>query len=214
MRRLIRYLGEVWAWFWKTKLLLQSLFIVACALLFSYFTGPTETSVENGGYILQILGMMMAIAGLLKVREHFGHPPLVDLARQWRRDFPKWRKNHVIDAGTGNLSVVGMKAYIEVWAPDKPDQPLEKRVEAILKNLERLREFQQTSTQRVDDLEEKNEERHKQHKAALDRVADALQTDLEALHTDDILPSLIGLAWVAIGIAISAWPGIVIGILI
>ena len=214
MSRLIRYLGAVLAWFWQSKLLFQSVFIIGCVLSYSYLTGPTETSVINGGYILQLLGMLMAIRGLLLVRRYFGHPPLADLARLWCREFPTWNRNLILKPGAGCYSLKGGRANIEVWSPDRPDQPIEQRVESILSNLERLREFQRTSTQRIDEIDEKHQRRHTEHEETLARLGDAIRTDLEAIHTDDILQSLVGLVWVVVGIAITAWPGVIVQLLI
>ena len=210
MKRLIGYLAEVWAWFWQSKLLLQSIFIIACVLLYSYLTGPTEYSVMNGGYILQLLGMTMAIKGLLMVRRYFRHPPLADLARHWIEGFPRWRRSTIVEPAGAELSITGHRPYIEVWEPDRPDQPLEIRVEAILQNVERLREFQQATTQRLDDIDDHNRQRDRHHEDALAILANTLHSDLETLHTDDILQSLIGLVWVAAGIAISAWPSMIV----
>lgn len=206
MKRLMRYLGEVWAWFWQSKLLLQTIFIIACVLSYSYLTGPTETTVINGGYILQLLGILMAIRGLLMVRRYFRHPPLAGIVRDWIDRFPRWRRNTIVEPAGAELGITGHRPYLEVWAPDRPDQSLEIRVEAILQNVERLREFQQSTTRRLDDIDDHNRQRDRHHEDALARLANTLHSDLETLHTDDILQSLIGLVWVAAGIAISAWP--------
>ena len=117
----------------------MGILVVLAATLFGFVTWHSEESIRVAGYSLQLIGMIFAIRGLLGIREHFGQPLLRQLVLQWVKRFPRWKRNVVVGVGAGYLTMAGMKDRVEVWTPDDPKKPIEQRIKAIIKNLDRIR---------------------------------------------------------------------------
>jgi hypothetical protein len=115
------------------------------------------------GYVLQLVGMIFAISGLLSIREHFGLPLLKDISVDWLKRFPLRKQSITIQAKTSFLTLTGMKASVNLWTPDKPDNSIEDRIADIITNLDRLRDGQSNNTQAIDKLEHDHEKHKKSH---------------------------------------------------
>ena len=181
----------------------MGILVVLAATLFGFVTWYGEVSIRVAGYSLQLFGMIFAIRGLLGIREHFGQPLLRQLVFQWVKRFPRWNRNVVIGVGAGHLAMVGMKARAEVWTPDNPEKSIEQRIEAIIKNLDRVREEQRAHAHSIDQLKDSHEEHKKQVAEEQNNMKETFRTDLESLHTSDLITSLVGLVWLTVGITMS-----------
>ncbi len=178
-------------------------FVIAVAMFFGFFIWNSEASVRISGYVLQLIGMIFAIRGLLGVRKHFGQPLLRRLIINWFKRFPKWKRNVVIDAGSAHVTIAGMKARAEVWMTDNPNKPIEQRIDAIIKNIERIRVEQREQGNAIDILKESYEEHKKQVTEQNNKIKEDINSDLESLHTSDLITSLVGLVWLTVGITMS-----------
>jgi hypothetical protein len=179
------------------------LLVVATAVILGFVTWHSEVSIRSAGYALQLIGMIFAISGLLGIRTHFRQPLLRELLFSWFKRFPKWKRSVVISAGTVHATSAGMRARVEVWTPDDPSQPIEKRIENICKNLERIREEQREHAKLIDEVRDSHKEHKKKITEDSKKMVEEIRSDLEALHTSDLLNSLVGLLWLTIGITMS-----------
>jgi hypothetical protein len=196
-------MGEIWRWLADGKLVFVCLLVIAAAVILGFVTWNSEASIRSAGYVLQFIGMIFAIRGLLGIRAHFGQPLLRKLLFSWIKRFPKWKRNVVIGAGTAHMALAGMKARAEVWSPDDPDKPIEQRIEDIIKNLDRMRDEQSEHAKSIDDLKTSHEEHKKAITERTKRLEENIRTELESLHTSDLLTSLVGLVWLTVGITMS-----------
>jgi hypothetical protein len=121
----------------------------------------------------------------------------------WLKRFPKWKRNIVVEVNSANLVLVGMKVGAEVWTPDNSQQPIEKRIEGIVKNLERIRTEQCEHTNSIDELKQSHEEHKKTVAEQAKKMEDEIHSELESLHTSDLITSVIGLVWLTVGITMS-----------
>jgi hypothetical protein len=103
----------------------MGLSIVVIAVFLGFVTWHSELSIKSAGYALQLFGMIFAIRGLLRIREHFGQPLLRQLFLNWFKRFPKWKKSIVVSPEPAHLTMTGGKAYLEVWSRDDPNKPPE-----------------------------------------------------------------------------------------
>ncbi len=181
----------------------MGIFVVLAAVLLGFVTWHSEESIRVAGYALQLIGMIFAIRGLLGVREHFGQPLLRQLLLKWVKQFPKWKRSVVIGAGAGHMTMAGMKGRAEVWTPDDPKKPVEQRIEGIIRNLDRVRNEQREHAQSIDELNESHEELKKHVAEENRKMKKNIHTDLESLHTSDLITSLVGLVWLTVGITMS-----------
>lgn len=193
----------MWHWLTEGKLIFMCLLVIAAAIMLGFVTWSSEASIRSAGYVLQFIGMLFAIRGLLGIRAHFGQPLLRELFINWLKRFPKWKRNVVISVGAGNLGLTGMKARVEVWSPDDPGLPIEVRIEKIINNLDRIRIELGDHAKLIDDLKDSHEEHKKQITEKTKQMEENIRNELESLHTSDLITSLVGLVWLTAGITMS-----------
>jgi hypothetical protein len=140
---------------------------------------------------------------LLGIRAHFGQPLLREVFINWLKRFPKLKKNVVIGTGTAHLGLAGMKARVEVWSPDDPSLPIEERIKKIINNLDRIRIEQGTHAKLIEDLKDSHEEHKKKITEKTKQIEENIHSELESLHTSDLITSLVGLVWLTVGITMS-----------
>lgn len=204
MRRFGNWLVALWRWLGEGKVIFMCLLVLAAAMSLGGFALRTEASSRVAGFVLQLLGMVFAIRGLLGVRVHFGHEPLRTLFVDWLKRFPRWQRNTVISMGAANMgSMTGMKASLEVWAKDDSTLALEQRVERLVNNLERVRTEQRHHAELIDNLRSEHEEHKKLVADQTKNLEHDLRSDLEKIHTSDLITSLVGLVWLTAGIIMS-----------
>lgn len=197
------WIKSVWHWLAEGKLVFWCLLVIAAAIILGFVIWSSEVSIRSSGYVLQFIGMLFAIRGLLGIRAHFGQPLLRILFLNWLKRFPKWKRNVVIDVGAGHFRVAGLKASMEVWSPDDPNLPIEERVEKIINNLERIRIEQGAHAKLIDGLKDSHEEHKKKITEQTRKIEENIRTELESSHTSDLITSLVGLVWLTIGITMS-----------
>jgi len=203
IRQLQLWVTSVWHWLAEGKLVFMCLLVIVTVLFLGFFTWGSEASIRSAGYVLQFIGMVFAIRGLLGIRAHFGQPLLSVLFLNWIKRFPKWKRNIIIGVGTAHMGLSGMKARVEVWNPDDPSLPIEERVDKTIQNLERIRTEQGTHAKLIDDLKNSHEEHKKKTAEQTKIVEENIRTELESLHTNDLITSLVGLVWLTTGITMS-----------
>jgi len=198
-----QWLVTTWRWLAEGKKVFLCLCVIAAAVAVPFFLSRSEVSIRSAGYVLQLLGMIFAIRGLLSIRAHFGQPPLWNLFLDWLKRFPKWRRSVAASVGVASSVMVGGKVRAEVWTPDNPDHPIEKRIEGIVRNQERLRDGQREHANSIDELENSYKEHKKDVAEQAKRMEDEIRLDLETLHTSDLITSIVGLVWLTVGITLS-----------
>lgn len=203
INRLLRWLTDIWCWLAEGKIVIMCILVLVAVIALGLFIWNSETSIRSAGYALQVLGMIFAVRGLLGIRTHFGQPLLRKLFVDWLKRFPRWKRRFVLDADPGVFAVVGMKTRGEVWTPDNPEQPIEKRIDGIVKNLERIRKEQSEHYKSIEALRDSYQEHKKKVAKESKKMEEKIRSDLESLHTSDLITSLVGLVWLTIGISMS-----------
>jgi hypothetical protein len=201
--RWYRWLRSIWNWLSEGKIVFMGIFVISAILLLGMFAWSSEASIRVAGLALQLIGMIFAVRGLLAVREHFGQPRLRNLFVQWMKRFPKWKSRVTSDLSMVSSIESTMNFTAEIWMPDNPDSSMEKRVEAVISNLERIREMQTNQSQILQDLKTSQDEHAELVAKQTKKLEESLRSDLETLHTGDILTSLVGLFLLTVGIFLS-----------
>ncbi len=94
-------------------------------------------------------------------------------------------------------------AHLTAWTPDTQEGSLEQRVQAVVENLDRLRSAQSKQDTELRKLKDSHESHRKEVAENTERLEKTLRSDLESLHTADLLTSLVGLGWLTSGIFLS-----------
>lgn len=202
-KRLRQWFTAIWCWLAEAKLVFTCILVIAAAIILGFVTWSSEASIRSAGYALQFIGMLFAVRGLLGIRAHFGQPLLRKLLISWFQRFPKWKRNVVIGAGSVQVGLAGMKGRAEIWNPDNPDKSIEERIDSIIKNQERIRNEQSEHAKLIDELKDSHEEHKKNITEKTKSIEENIRTELESLHTSDLITSLVGLVWLTVGITMS-----------
>ncbi len=200
------WLKRTYAWLIEAQEFLVCTLVIISALIFSLYIFPSENSIRIAGYVLQLLGMIFAVLGVLSIRVHFGHPSLSSLVENWLKRFPKWRNNIVIEVGSAKLKLKGGRARIEVWTPDNPESPIEERVSSIVQNLDRIRDELKSNYFDINGLKDQLGSINNEQEEARNKLEEKINKDFESFHTKDVLKSLVGLVWLTVGITLSTLP--------
>lgn len=189
-------------WVAEAKISLFGLMFVTVALVLSLAVLRTESAIRCTGYVLQLVGMVLAIRGLVGIRQFFGQPSIWSTVADWFRRFPMWKKDVRIDLQGGAVSVSGGRASLEIWAKDDASLTVEQRLDAIARNQERLREEQRQQEKSLISISDNLEDHKKKTEAEYNRVSREFNTRLESLHTSELTLSLVGLVFLTIGITL------------
>jgi hypothetical protein len=200
---LVRWLHALWAWLAEGKVVFMGLLVVIATLLLGMVTWQSEVSIRISGFALQFVGMIFAARGLLQIRAHFSQTLLRNLFIQWLKRFPKWKGRTVNLSDVSMSARATMSADETVWTPDSTERSLEQRIQAIVENLDRLRSEQSQQKTDIKELKDSHEKHRKEVAENTERLEKTLRTDLESLHTADLLTSLVGLGWLTSGIFLS-----------
>jgi hypothetical protein len=203
INRLKTWLYEVWNWLKETTIWFMCCLVLFDSYLFGFHVWNSEMSVRVSGFVLQILGMIFAIHGLLKIRTHFGQSPYMKLFLAWMNRFPKWNRGTVINIKGALTSTAGCKANIDIWTLDDPGDRIELRIKGIIHNLNHLKKAQRINEEGIDTLHDELKEYKVETDQKQKEMKQQIHSDLESLHTDDISISLIGLIWLTVGISMS-----------
>ena len=203
LERICKFLKEIWIWVLQTWIFFVGTFPIVTAIGLSFFWFPGELNIRVAGYMLQVGGMVVAINSLLTIRMYFKQKTLKELFIDWLKRFPKWKKDYTLKLEPGEFCIVGDSVRMSLWAEDDPAQTVEERIDRIVKNLIRLRQEQDQQYGCIEKLKSKNETLKEDTIKNNEQLEHKIMTELESLHTDDILIAFVGLIWVLIGATMS-----------
>ncbi|UQG61029.1 hypothetical protein MIH18_03500 [Marinobacter sp. M3C] len=203
MHQFKRWIIELKHWLKEAKLIFIGVFVILLAVFFGFVVWPTEKSIRIIGYVLQLIGMIVAVKGLFMVRSHFGHPSLGIMCLRWLKRFPKWKVEAHISVPTAYSVMTALDPHVEAWAPDNPESTLEHRLNAVIKNLGQLRADQGSQKKLINSLATEHQEHEKKTAKERVEIQEKIQKNLESLHTGYLVTSLLGLVWLLVGITMS-----------
>lgn len=187
----------------RTALPIYTLFIVIffIIVIILYF-GFTENSIRISGYILQLAGMIVTIRGVFLVRRYFGLNKLYIEFKYWLKSFPGLSpKEHVASFEDSNQ--ISEKFSHSVWTPDNPKLPIEERLNAIVRNLERLNTANQNHANKIGEIDFKTDQLAIETDKKIYDSNTSIQKSIKSFHLSGINWSLVGLFWILIGITLS-----------
>lgn len=200
--KLLGWCRRLQEWVAEAKIGLLGLLFIVLALALSLVVLRTESAIRCTGYALQLVGMVLAIRGLVGIRQFFGKPSIWSVVTDWFKRFPKWKNTQVIELGGTSHVMTGRRVFIEIWANDDPSLTVEQRLDAIVRNQERLREEQRQQEKSLISISDSLEDHKKKTEAEHNRVSREFNTRLESLHTNELTLSLVGLVFLTVGITL------------
>ncbi len=201
INHLFKWTTDIWRWLTQGKIVFICILVIIAAIPLNLFVFQSETSIRLSGCLFQIIGVGIAIKGLLNIRTHFHQPPLKQLFSNWLRRFPKWKSSGIVitpePISCGGAFTGGK---VEIWAPDDPEQSIEYRIEMIVKNQKWLRMQQRGHVKSIEKLRNSHEAQKKKMAKEDKKTEEKIRSDLKSLHTKDQLLALTGLVLLIAGI--------------
>lgn len=196
-------LKPVLAWLGEAKYFWLALAVVAIALLLAVRPAASQQLIRLTGLGLQILGILTVVWGISETRALFGHPSVLRKTMAWMGRFPLPRRSKTVHVSASGVAVASASARAHVIHGPGSNPTVEKRLEALEKNItslhQRISELEQElerSAQRVtDDL--RNEQKVR---SAEDQQ---IRQTLEATGTGGVHISAIGALWLLVGVILS-----------
>jgi hypothetical protein len=164
-----------------------------------------EPPIRIAGLVFQLAGIGTVIKGIHDTRRLFGVERFFAPLRQLLQQRPPWVPRSVSLTGHA-AGVGGLTAHAQVWTYAGPNDPLEKRIAALEKNLSdvnnRLSQLASDDNKRFYEITDlQNSENLKQN----NRI-DQIDSKLKAASTGGIYLSMTGVFWIALGIIMSTVP--------
>lgn len=165
-----------------------------------------EAAHRIAGLVLQLLGIATVVWEIRQTRTLFGRPSILGLAYNWLIQFPRYRPKVISGTATVHGGGVGLRARGGGWSNAGSGATVEKRIDTLEKNVERLRkqlgeteqELRKQIKAQASALNEEKETRAKEDKAIRDVLEDT--------ETGGLRVSLMGVIWVLVGIIMSTIP--------
>jgi hypothetical protein len=196
----LRALGR---WLAEPRLAWLTLLVVVLAFVTTLRSGATDLHIRLTGVLLEWLGIGTVAYGVRDTRTLFGLPSFTSMARDWLTRFPPWRRDVILMTGTGHLEIKGGDAHLEVWSNVDAAAPLERQVQALMNNVNRLRD-------RLNQMRDEMQKQVREHSEALDQERrvrakddEGIQARLKAAETGGLHVTLAGLVWLLLGVVLT-----------
>jgi len=122
-----------------------------------------EPRIRIAGMFLELLGLSTVAFGLRETRKLFDKPSLFESARQWLRNFPKFKFETRIVAGSGHINLGGGAASAFGTASLSATASLEERVAFLENGLNQANML-------IHQIQQKIDEEARKHGSAIDTV--------------------------------------------
>lgn len=162
-------------------------------------SGFSEPSIRLSGLLLQLAGIVTVAWGIIKTRDFFGMPPVMEKLRSWWSRAPFRQRQTTCASASASLSMFGSHASGFVSVPLDSSAPVSEQIEALFKNVELI-------NQRISSVEQQAVQQHTAIKAQVaeqtSRIEDvraSLSERIRVFGTSGLHISAIGAAWLFFG---------------
>jgi hypothetical protein len=203
------WLKRLWFWAWKPYPVYLTVLAVALPFVASFYW-PDEDTIRRSGLWLELLGIYTVWLGIEETRKLFGHPPFLKQARQrvrqWWQARPPFRRGVTVGIGAASIGVSGARARGSVWNNAPPDATVEQRLDAMEKNLTRVRDDLARFEGKTDDEFAKQTETLKQEQQSRATADQELRDLLTATETGGLHITMAGAIFLFAGVVMSTVP--------
>ena len=206
-RNTYRLLGDALIWsLWNPRFAYLLIIAVTLPIAVSLWW-PDEIIVRLAGLWLQLLGIGTVAWGIRETRKRFGHPSLWregrQRFRQWLRTRPRYGRRIGLKADSVSFSLSPGRAYFSVWSHVSPDANVEQRLEAIEKNLTRVRGELVRVERKTDDNIVKQDSNLRKEQLSRAKSVQEIRELLTATETGGLHISAIGAFLLFVGVVMS-----------
>ena len=206
MKAAIYYLKRVAAWVWQGCHLLSGPLLALGAPLVAAWLWPTEFGFRSVGFLLQVLGVWIVWVGIRGTRKQFDVPGSWAQTKAWMSSFPRIRGRVILASGSAIVSLSGMSARAHVWSGVPEGATVEQRLEAVEKNVRRVRDDLSAHQKEADDRVRAQDEVMKRERAEREAADKEIHEKIKETETGGLKLNAAGVWWLLSGTVCSTFP--------
>ena len=207
MRAVISYMKRLAAWAWEGRHHLSGPLLALGLPLVAAWLFPTELAFRLVGFFLQVLGVWIVWVGIRGTREQFEVPGSWAQTKAWLASFPRLRGHLVMAAGSGTITITGGSARASIWSGVPEGATIEQRVEAIEKNVQRVRDDLSAHQKESDERARAHDEELKRERAEREAADKAINEKIKETETGGLKLNAAGIWWLFFGTVCSTFAG-------
>jgi hypothetical protein len=206
LKAAIYYLNRVAAWVWQGCRLFSGPLLAIGVPLVAAWLWPTEFGFRSVGFLLQVLGVWIVWVGIRGTREQFEVPGSWAQTKAWMSSFPRVRGRVILASGSAIVSLSGMSARAHVWSGVPEGATVEQRLEAVEKNVRRVRDDLSAHQKEADDRVRAQDEVMKRERAEREAADKEIHEKIKETETGGLKLNAAGVWWLLSGTVCSTFP--------
>ena len=206
MKAIVYYLKRLAAWVWQGCHIFSGPLLAIGFPLVAAWLWPTEFGFRFVGFLLQVLGVWIVWVGIRGTREQFEVPGSWAQTKAWMSSFPRVRGRVILAAGSATVSLSGMSARAHVWSGVPEGATVEQRLEAVEKNVRRVRDDLSAHQKEADDRARAQNEEMKRERAEREAADEEIQKKIKETETGGLKLNAAGVWWLFSGTVCSTFP--------
>lgn len=206
MKAAMAYLKRLAAWSWQGGHLFSGPLIAIGLPFVTTWLFPTELGFRSVGFLLQVLGVWIVWVGIRGTREQFEVPGSWAQTKAWMSSFPRFGGRVILAAGSATVSLSGMSARAYVWSGVPEGATVEQRLEAVEKNVRRVRDDLSAHQKEADDRARAKDEEMKRERAEREAADHEIHEKIKETETGGLRLNAAGVWWLLSGTVCSTFP--------
>jgi hypothetical protein len=204
--RFFTYLGSVVRWLFSPRLAWLAAAATAALLYLAFRAGATNLHMRLAGMVFQWLGVGTVAYGVRQTRKMFRQPSLSSHLGKWLSQFPRWHRDLILGPGGVQVGVQVGSARLDVWMDVTESDAPDRKVQALLHNVQRLRERTANLQSDLDKVRhQQTEAMASEERTRRDSDAD-LEAQLRKAQTGGLHITFVGLIWLFLGVLLTSVP--------
>ena len=167
---------------------------------------PTELGFRSVGFLLQALGVWIVWVGIRGTLEQFEVPGSWAQTKAWMSSFPRFRGRVILAAGSATVSLSGTSARAHVWSGVPEGATVEQRLEAVEKNVRRVRDDLSAHQKEADDRGRAQNQEMKRERAEREAADEDIEKKIRETETGGLKLNAAGVGWLLSGTVCSTFP--------
>lgn len=173
---------------------------------------PRVERVPYAGWALEILGVLVVFLGVAEKLALFEKDGLMARTMKLLKQFPLFRSNVNVLAGSAKLSLKAGNLRVRVYMNPPPGANIEERIKFLEETVNKLNEW-------IGDAKEEAQDKINNLKSVIDAEIEVLREEIEEVrqqseeaHVGHLGMEYAGLGWIMIGLTLATVPKLVLAI--
>jgi hypothetical protein len=211
LKAVISYLKRVATWGWQGRHVYSGALLGFGLPIIVAVIHPSEFAFRLVGFFLQVLGVWIVWKGIRGTRDQFEVPSSWAETKAWLAGFPRFRGRTVVAVGAAAIGVSVGSARAYVWSGVPDGATVEQRVDAIEKNVRRVREDLSAHQREADDRARAHDKEMKRERSEREVADRAIHEKIKESETGGLKLNAAGVWWLFSGTLCSTFPGEIAG---